>query len=316
MNETYNLYPLYVFRVVVRLGSVTRAAEELFVTQPAVSAHLKMLEERFGLPLLERTPRGVVLTAAGEVVLHHASRVFGELDDLAAAAENLRGGEVRGQVLLAASSTPAAYFLPDVLGRFKALYPAADVSLMVGDSQQVVSWLLDYESPMGVMGQLPRNGGDLMRRERIAYDELRLVAPTGDPLLSVEKVEERHLREHTLFLRERGSSTRSGAEKVLGDLIGAFERATEVGSTDAIKQLVAAGLGVAVLSSWATRLEEAAGLLAPVPDLALRQTRPFCLVARTDRPLLGVAAALWDFLEAERQPLPDTATAALPLCPP
>lgn len=308
MNESYNLYPLHVFRAVARLGSVTRAAEELFVTQPAVSAHLKALEERFGQPLFERTPRGVVLTAAGEVVLHHASRVFGELDDLAAAAESLRGGEVRGHITVAASSTPAAYFLPDVLGRFKSLHPAADVSLMVGDSQQVVSWLLNYEAPMGVMGQLPRNGGDLMRRDRIAYDELRLIAPAGDPLLSVEMVEERHLRGRTLFLRERGSSTRSGAEKLLGDRMGAFERATEVGSTDAIKRLVAAGLGVAVLSSWATRLEEEAGLLAPVPDSALRQTRPFCLVARADRPLLGVAAALWDFLEAGRQPPPAPAT--------
>src|SRR5215467_9366433 len=102
MTEEYNLYPLHVFRVVARLGSVTRAAEELCISQPAVSSHLKTLQGRYKEVLLERTPRGMLLTPAGAVVADHASRVFALLEDTVAAVEATRG-EVKGNVTLAAS---------------------------------------------------------------------------------------------------------------------------------------------------------------------------------------------------------------------
>jgi DNA-binding transcriptional LysR family regulator len=99
-----------------------------------------------------------------------------------------------------------------------------------------------------------------------------------------------------LLLREPGSSTRAGAQSLLGELLKSFERIVEVPSPEAIKQAVIAGLGVAVLSSWATRLEEGAGLLQPVRDQRLRQARRFFLIKRQDRTLTGSAAVLWDYL--------------------
>lgn len=293
MADDYNLYPLQVFRIVAKHGSVTRAAEELFISQPAISAHLRQLEERYEEQLFERTPRGVLLTPAGGVVLEHADRLFALRDDIPAALDALRG-TVRGEVMVAASSTPGAYLVPALLRRFQERYPETDPILRVGDSAEVLGWLHDWSISLGVVGETKM--GEELHREQIGSDELRLVTRAGDSLCRVKGVEAKHLKARTLLLREQGSSTRSGAESLLGGLLKEFGRVTEVRNTEAIKQMVAAGLGLAVLSSWATRLEEKAGLLQPVRDKRLRHERRFFLVRRRDRPLTGVTAALWECL--------------------
>jgi DNA-binding transcriptional LysR family regulator len=295
MTEDYNLYPLHVFRVVARRGSVTRAAEELCISQPAVSSHLKTLQSRYKETLLERTPRGMLLTPAGAVVAEHANRVFALLEDAAAAVEATRG-EVKGHVTLAASSTPGAYLVPRLLRRFQDHYPDATATLLVGDSAEVLSWLRDYRVALGVVGETEREDG--LIREEIAQDELRLVTAATDGLCQREEIKQEHLSGRTLFLREPGSSTRAGAEALLCGWMGGFARVVELRSTEAIKQAVIAGLGVAVLSSWAMELEETAGLLSSVRDTRFRHERKFYIVRRADRSLVGTVAALWNCLVA------------------
>jgi DNA-binding transcriptional LysR family regulator len=293
MTEDFNLYPLHVFRLVARSSSVTRAAQELFISQPAVSAHLRSLEQRFGEPLFERTPRGMLLTRTGEVVLEQANRLFALYEELPALADAARE-QVRGEVTVAASSTPGAYCVPELLRRFQEKYPEARTTLIVGDSAEVLEWLHEYRVPLGVVGEMVMDEG--LHRQEIGADELRLVTASSDALHRVREIKGEHLRDCTLFLREQGSSTRAGAEGLLGGLMTTFGRVVEVSSAEAIKQAVAAGLGVAVLSSWATRLEEKAELLRPVRDKRLRKQRRFYLVRRQDRVLTGSAAALWECL--------------------
>ena len=293
MLDGYNLYPLHVFRLVARSGSVTRAAQELFISQPAVSAHLKALETAIGEPLFERTPRGMRLTAAGAIVLEQVNRLLALYEEIPAAIDALRG-RVCGEVIVAASSTPGAYLVPELLRQFRELYPEARPVLRVGDSAEVLEWLLDYQAPLGVIGEMSIAEG--LQSVEIGSDRLQLVAAAGDTLCRVKQVKPEHLRGRALLLREPGSSTRAGAESLLGERLKEFERVVEVPSTEAIKQAVASGLGVAVLSSWATRLEESAGLLQPVRDPLLRRERRFFLVKRKDRTLGGTAAALWDCL--------------------
>ena len=293
MLDNFNLYPLHVFRLVARGGSVTRAGQELFISQPAVSAHLKALETAIGEPLFERTPRGMQLTPAGTVVLEQVNRLFALYEEIPAAVKALRG-RVRGEVTVAASSTPGAYLVPELLRQFQEQYPEVRPVLRVGDSAEVLQWLLDYQAPMGVIGEM--NIADSLQSVEIGSDHLQLVAAAGDALCRVKQVKPEHLRGRALLLREQGSSTRAGAESLLGERLKEFERVVEVPSPEAIKQAVASGLGVAVLSSWATRLEENAGLLQPVRDPLLRHERRFFLVKRKDRVLAGTAAALWDCL--------------------
>lgn len=293
MTEDYNLYPLHVFRIVARLGSATRAAQELCISQPAVSAHLKTLENRYREALFERTPRGMLLTPAGAVVAEHANRLFALLGDIEPSVEAARG-EVKGPVTLAASSTPGAYLAPRLLRRFQDRYPDTQPMLLVGDSREALSWLLEYRVPLGIIGEMVMQEG-LLQAE-IGQDELRLVVGASDDLSSVHEITPDHFSGRTLLLREPGSSTRAGAERLLCGWMQAFTQVVELPSTEAIKQTVAAGLGVAVLSSWATELEETAGLLSPVKDLRFRQKRRFLLVRRENRPLSGTVAALWQCL--------------------
>ncbi len=293
MLDSYNLYPLHVFRLVARSGSVTRAAQELFISQPAVSAHLKALETAIGELLFERTPRGMQLTEVGAAVRGQVDRLFALYEEIPAAVDALRG-QVRGEVTVAASSTPGAYLAPELLRQFQELYPEVRPALLVGDSAEVLEWLLDYRAPMGVIGEMSIAEG--LQSVEIGSDSLQLVSAAGDLLCRVKQVKQEHLRGRTLLIREQGSSTRAGAERLLGDRLKEFDRVVEVPSTEAIKQAVVSGLGVAVLSSWATRLEEAAGLLQPVRDPLLRHERKFFLVRRKDRVLTGTAAALWDCL--------------------
>jgi DNA-binding transcriptional LysR family regulator len=297
MAEDYNLYPLHVFRLVAQLGSVTRTAQELFISQPAVSAHLKTVEAKYGEILFERTPRGMKLTPAGEALHEHAGRVFALYEGMITAIAEMRG-EVRGEIVVAASSTPGAYLVPNLLREFQQRYPAAQPVLKVGDSGEVLAWLHDYRAPLGVIGEMAIT--DDLERVEIGSDKLQLVVGADDPLRRTRHITPAQLQSRTLFLREFGSSTRAGSVELLGDLLTAFARTVELTNTEAIKQSVAAGLGVAVLSSWTTRLEEAAGLLQPVKDSRFRQSRKFYLVKRKDRVLSGGAAALWKHLTHAR----------------
>ncbi len=292
MTDDFNLYPLHVFRLVAQHSSVTRAAQELFISQPAVSAHLRTIEAKYGESLFERTPRGMTLTAAGEIVNEHAGRLFALYEGVTNALDEVRG-KIRGEVVIAASSTPAAYLVPGLLRDFQQKYPEVRPILRVGDSGEVLAWLHDYRVPVGVVGEMAITA-DLERLE-IGSDELQLVVAAGDSLSKVKQIKPENVANKTLFLRESGSSTRAAAVELLGDLSKSFERIVEVNSTEAIKQSVAAGLGVAVLSSWSTKLEVNAGLLRPIKS-GLRHERKFYVVKRKDRKLTGSAAALWDLL--------------------
>jgi DNA-binding transcriptional LysR family regulator len=299
MNETFNLYPLHVFRLVARYGSVTRAAQELYISQPAVSTHVKALEARYGEALFERTPRGMILTPAGVLVDERANRLFAEMEDIDHAIQAVQG-QVRGEIRIAASSTPGAYLLPGLLHRFKARYPSAESALTIGDSAEVLALLHDYQVSLGVLGDIPRMAAEeTLNHQRIAVDQLRLMTAPDNPLHGVETLTEAHLRDQTLLLREKGSSTRAGAEALLSGWMEYFERIAEITSAEALKEAVIAGLGIAVLSSWATRREEQAGLLKPVRDARFRRERPFYLVHRADRPPVGAASVLWQFLKTE-----------------
>ena len=291
MSDDFNLYPLHVFRLVAQHGSVTRAAQELFISQPAVSAHLRTIEAKYGESLFERTPRGMTLTAAGEIVNEHAGRLFALYDGVTTALDEVRG-KVRGEVAIAASSTPAAYLVPQLLKNFQMKYPEARPILKVGDSGEVLAWLHDFRVPIGVVGEMANT--DDLEQVAIGADELQLVVAANDSLTKVKEIKPENVAQKTLFLRKSGSSTRAAAVELLGDLSKAFERIVEVNSTEAIKQSVAAGLGVAVLSSWSTKLEVQAGLLRPIKNSKLHHERKFYVVKRKDRKLTGSAAAMWD----------------------
>ena len=244
----FNLYPLWVFRTIARCQQATRAAEELGISQPAVSAHLQSLERRFGERLFERTPKGLRLTEKGAAVLEHTHLLFARLEELDA----LRGEPLHGTVQLAASSTPGAYLLPGRLKAFSQTHRELFPLLSVGDSGYVLKAVESLEVPLGIVGELPAERHPSLHRQPWATDRLRLMAGADNPLVQVKELEPARLRDQCLILREPGSSTRAYAEGMLLDYLGQFGRVLELASPEAVKEAVVAGLGVAVLSSWAT----------------------------------------------------------------
>ena len=196
-----------------------------------------------------------------------------------------------------------------MLKEFRERYPECDPVLTVGDTAEVLAMLREYRVAMGVVGELSGVRDGEFVSTQIAADELRLSTGAAHPLRTVEEIEPAHLREVTLLARERGSSTRAGADRLLGDLAVHFRRVVEVASAEAIKEAVIADLGVAVLSSWATRREEEQGLLYPVADRRLRMARRFYMVRRADRTLRGAAEAFWS-AAARLEVMPSTPAAA------
>lgn len=291
-----NLYSTWVFVNVAQLQSVTAAAKHLSISQPAASSHIRALEADLQVILLERLPRGVALTDIGRAYFDQALQVFAELEKLNSVA---RGRQAWGKVQIAASFTPGVYWIPAKISQFQAEFPDLQCELSLQDSSRCAEKVLNYEVPMAVVGELPLLGRSRgLIRTLVAQDSLALTVLAGHPLAGIKSLDARQRKEllrERLILREQGSSTRSEAESMLKRL-GSFEKLLELSSSEAVKEAVIAGLGIAVLSSWSVAREVATGLLQQITVPLLRQSRNVYAIRRQDRPLAGPAAKLWNFL--------------------
>ena len=300
MKSRYNVYPLWVLAQVQRYGSISRAADELEITQPAVSAQLKVLEQEHG-KLYHRAGRGVVLTEKGRQLLEGACRIFAELDEM----ERLFGGDqegLRGRIRLGASTVPSAFLLPRAVALFKTEHPAVSLQINISSSMATLQALLDDSLSFAVVGEIyGRQAQGPLAWEPWREDRLGLYSHPKNPLQDESLPWSERLPRCCLLLREKGSSTRAAAEEMLRPLKTDFHSIVEIGSSEVIREWVLANLGAAVMSSLAIERELEAGLLKPV-DLCARgaqsRTRPFFLVRRKDRGLTPVEEALWDSLLA------------------
>ncbi|MGA5299143.1 LysR family transcriptional regulator [Nucisporomicrobium flavum] len=247
---------------VARLGSVGRAAAAHRISQPAASARLRELERRLGLTLLRRSPRGSTLTGTGALVADWARAAVEAAEALAAGAAALR--ETReSRLAVAASQTVAEYLLPPWLVALRAGHPGLSVTLRAANSAEVADAVRAGEVELGFVEGPGVPAG--LRGEVVATDRLTVVVAPGHPWAKRRRaVTAAELAATPLVSREAGSGTRRAFEEALGDLAGAAP-VLELSSTTAIKHAVAAGSGVAVLSSLAVTAELAAGTLVAVP---------------------------------------------------
>ncbi len=291
-----NLRQLQVLLTVAEAGAVTVGAERLHISQPAVSKHIRELEEELGTPLFDRHPRGVTLTAGGEVVLHHARRMLAlqqaARDELAA----LRG--VRsGRLAIGASTTIGSYLLPGLLQDFHHAHPGIRVSLVVANTRDIQSQLLDYALDLGLTEGFVEPGAFDART--FARDQLLPVASPA--FAAAHRIDSaRELTALPCILREPGSGTRAVVERAFARQDLRPEVLMSLGSTEAIKRTVAAGLGYAVISKLAVATELAEGRLVrlPVPELAIaRPLHRIRVQSRSAPPALAAFVALLDQTE-------------------
>jgi DNA-binding transcriptional LysR family regulator len=292
MNIT--LRHLRIFEAVVKHGSISRAAMELHLTQPAVSMQMKQLEEQIGLALVEQIGRRMCLTDAGEVLLLHAKDIVGRMVELNASMEQFRGLE-RGLLRLAVVST-ANYFLPTLIASFNARYPGVRVSLQVANRASVLSALMDGHADLAVTGQ-PPDSVDLVA-QRFKENPLVVIAAPGHKLIGQEQVPLSRLAHETLVVREPGSGTRAAAERHFAAHGQTIRPGSEFGTNEAIKQAVRAGLGLAVVSAQTIELELQTGCLAVLSVEGFPIVRQWYVVQRAQHRLSAGAATFRDMLLA------------------
>ena len=294
-----DLRRLEVFAKVAELGSFSRAAEALFLTQPTVSEHVRALEEEVGLPLLDRLGRGATPTPAGQLLFGYARRIIALSREAKQAIEQFQG-RMSGQLVVGGSTIPGEYVLPALIGRFKIKFPDISISLLVGSSRQINDWVEDGHVELGVAGARPTSR--VLDARELMPDELVIVVPASHAWATVASVALGSVKTEPLIVRERGSGSREAVERALrevgGDLSG-FRIVGEMGSTQAVKQAVRAGVGIAVISKRAVEDECRAGLLHCVKINDLKIARAFYLVTHRDRTRSPLAQAFVDFVESQ-----------------
>lgn len=265
------IYHLQTFYQVARLMSFTRAAEELSLSQSAVSRHVEALEHEFGMELFVRSGRGAALTEAGTRLMEYAGRLLHVSQEASISLAELRDLE-SGRLIVGASTTAGHYLLGPVIALYQERYPGIDIRLDVRDSNAIMRLVEEGMVDVAILPELPVSGG--IATEPCLSDALLLVAAPHHPLATLPEVHLADLEGVRLFLHESGSHTRWLVEKVL-EAKGLTVDKRELGSSEAIKQAVATGRGVGFCSKYAVTLETQSGWLRSLsgPDLPL--VRPF-----------------------------------------
>jgi len=292
-TQSLNFNQLRLFLAVAEHGGMTRAAEAVFVSQPAVSASVAELERQLGVPLLEHVGRRVVLTEAGRSLADYARRIFTLAAEARRAMDETRG-LAWGSLAVGASTTIGIYLLPAVMGDYHARYPAITLTLIIENTDLVLERLRAGALDLALV-EGPVSGDDVIV-EPYREDELVLVTAPTHPLALPRSATAADLATVPFLLRERGSGTREIVEASLQAHGVTRIAAMELGHTEAIKHGVAAGLGVSILSVLTVQREVADGTLALVRMADLTVTRTLWLVQRREARLSSAARAFLPLL--------------------
>lgn len=291
---------LQVFYTVAKQLSFTKAADILYMTQPAVTFQVKQLEEHFNTRLFERSHGRISLTPTGELVLGYAERILALTGEMEARVGELTG-QVTGPLMIGASTTIAEYQLPRILGEFKSRFPQVQARLTVANSETIASKVADHSLDVGLIEALSHNAN--LTTVACCEDELVMICTPGHPLALKASVTAKDIAEQPYVSREHGSGTR--------EVIDAFFRDNgvnpddlhiemELGSREAIKGAVEAGLGIAIMSASTVVKEIQLGTMVAVP-LSPLLTRQLSMVYAPEKFRSKLLDAFINFVESKFQ---------------
>mgnify|MGYP001137634380 CR=1 FL=1 len=243
---------LEIFEAIARLGSFTRASEELFLTQPTVSMQMKKLSEMVGVPLIEQVGKKIYLTEDGQELAQATREIFGIMDRFTTLAAE-RQGLKKGQLRLMAITT-ASYFAPRLLGEFAKLYPGIEVSLRVTNKEQVLASIANNLDDLYLLGQPPE--GMEIESTPIMDNPIIVLAAPDHPLAKEKNISLEHLAQEPWLMREKGSGTRNAIERRFAELGITVRPQLELCSNEAIKQAILTGLGISALSRHTLTLNQ------------------------------------------------------------
>ncbi|AFY55292.1 transcriptional regulator [Rivularia sp. PCC 7116] len=243
MNQA-TLHQLRVFEAAARHGSFTRAAEELFLTQPTISMQIKQLTKSVGIPLFEQVGKRLYLTEAGRELFATCQEIFNTLAQFDMKVADLKGLK-QGQLRLSVITT-AKYFIPRLLGSFCQLYPGIEISLQVTNHEGILERMTSNQDDLYIMSQIPEHLD--INCEAFLENPLVVLAPINHPLAGEKNIPISKLANEPFIMREPGSGTRRAVQKLFDENDVEVKVKLELGSNEAIKQAIAGGLGISVLS--------------------------------------------------------------------
>lgn len=294
-----DLRQLHTFRMVVERGSFSGAAEELDISQPAVSFQIRALEESVGHRLLDRSGRRVALTEAGEIAYRYTKRMMGLELELERELQEL-GDRIAGPLVLGSSTGPGELVLPQLLGRFAAAHPDVVVRLAVLDTQTVCDRVLEEELELGIVGAARQQRGLVF--DPFMRDELVAIVPPGHPFAGRERLTIAELVSEPLLVQQEGSGVRAVVEQAMRDA-GIRDRdltiAMELGLQQSVKAAVLDGFGITVISRLAVEREVADGSLVALPLEGDGLARQFWMVRHAGRTPRRAARAFTEFAVKE-----------------
>ena len=297
--RNYTLKQLQTFIEVAREKSVSRAAERLFVTQPAVSMQIRQLEEAFGLALIEPVGRNIQLTHAGQEFLIHAIAALGKLKDLEASmAEHV--GAKKGRIELGIVST-AKYFVPMLLVRFAKLMPGIDIALRIDNRDNILGMLQRNELDLVIMGRAPANLD--CEATAFATNPLGIIAPPDHPLVRRKRMAFDVVKDYPFVVRENGSGTRAAMERLFEQYEFPVKIAMEMPSNETIKQAVMAGMGLSFLSLRTVRHELASGHVTQLDISGMPIVGKWYVTHLSQKKLSPAAQSFKKFLIEQAEPL-------------
>ena len=238
------LHQLKVFEATARHGSFTRAAEELFITQPTVSSQIKQLSKTVGLPLFEQIGKRLFLTNAGQELLETCQDIFSRLDHFEMKVADFKGTK-QGSLKIAVITT-AKYFIPRILGSFCQQYPGIDVSLKVTNHEQIQGRMQENKDDLYIVSNPPEELD--LTSQPFLDNPLVVIAHRDHPLVGLKQIPIERLNNEAFIMREKGSGTRQAVQTLFNENNVKVHVRLELGSNEAIKQAIAGGMGISVLS--------------------------------------------------------------------
>ena len=294
-----NLWNLRTFCVAYEKRSFTKATSVVHRTQPSISPQIAELEKYYGTQLFIRRGREVTPTESGEILYQHAQRILKLADKTKDALDDF-GGLMRGDVAVGASTIPGTYIFPELLSDFKAEYPEVRVSIFISDTKEVIERILEGQLEIGMVGE--KIPDKRLNFKPLADDNIVLVVPSNSHLAKKRFVTLDILKKEPVIVREEGSGTRGTVQKALEKKGFKWRNqnvAMELGSTEAVKNGVVAGLGISFLSTWAIQREKKLGLISEVPVKGLDIQRHFYLVFHKGWPLSRATQLLLEFCSSK-----------------
>lgn len=290
-----NPHHLRTFLAVRKHLNYTRAAEEIFLTQPAVSRQMRQLEEELGVRLFEQIGKALHLTDAGETLAVEAEKLLGAMERTAEAVRSHRSPE-RGSIRIGASTTPGFYLLPDLLGRFHRRFPKVAIHYMVENSLRIEQMLVRNELDLGFVGA--RLSSEEVELKPLVEDEIVCFTSPSHRLAKVRRIDPSSLEEETWIIREKGSATRLLFEDWLSSWKAAIRKSIELTCPETCKALVRAGIGISFMSVHGLRSEIGAKSLVKIPVMEMSLKRPIFLARHSEKRNSPVMEAFLQIVES------------------